>query len=192
MPRKQTITDEAILAAARSLFLEVGAKASTRVLAKTIGISEAVIFQRFGTKEALFFAAMVPPTAQMEQIFSVQPGTQSVVKNLNIISDGIVAYFREIMPVFLALIAHPAFDLPTFLQNHTMPAAQISQRLTEYLRAEAALGRIQPADIPATVEILRSHLHHLAMSETIGAHQTNETKKAIQAAVKLLWQGLAP
>ncbi|EKE96356.1 helix-turn-helix transcriptional regulator [Tolypothrix sp. LEGE 11397] len=32
--------------------------ASTRDIAKKAGISEAVIYQRFGTKEDLFFAAM--------------------------------------------------------------------------------------------------------------------------------------
>jgi AcrR family transcriptional regulator len=50
MPRKKTITDEEILSVARSLFLKEGAKASTRTLAKIVGISESVIFQRFNTK----------------------------------------------------------------------------------------------------------------------------------------------
>ncbi|WP_315791222.1 TetR family transcriptional regulator [Fischerella sp. JS2] len=57
---------------ARSLFLKEEAKASTRTLAKTVGISEAVIFQRFGTKEDLFFAAIMPPEAQLESIVNLQ------------------------------------------------------------------------------------------------------------------------
>ena len=82
MPRNKTITDEEILAVARSLFIKEGAKASTRTLAKMVGISEAVIFQRFGTKEDLFFAAMVPPEAQLEAIFNVQLGKKQVTANL--------------------------------------------------------------------------------------------------------------
>ena len=103
MPRNKTITDEEILAVARSLFLKEGAKASTRTLAKLVGISEAVIFQRFSTKEDLFFTAMVPPAAQLDAIFSIHPGEKQVIANLESVSLQIVVYFREVMPVFFIL-----------------------------------------------------------------------------------------
>jgi AcrR family transcriptional regulator len=118
MPRTKTITDDEILAVARSLFLKEGAKASTRTLAKRAGISEAVIFQRFGTKEYLFFTAMVPPSAQLDAIFSIHPGEKQVIANLESVSIRIVVYFREVMPVFLSLVSHPSFDMQTFLQRH--------------------------------------------------------------------------
>ena len=86
MPRNKTVTDEEILAVARSLFLKEGAKASTRTLAKIAGISEAVVFQRFSTKENLFFAAMVLPEVQLEVIFNVQPGQKQVTANLKAVS----------------------------------------------------------------------------------------------------------
>lgn len=191
MPRNKTITDEEILTVARSLFIQEGAKASTRTLAKAVGISEAVIFQRFSTKEHLFFAAMVPPEAQLEAIFNVQPGKKQVTANLESISLQIVAYFREVMPVFLSLISHPSFNMQTFLQRHTMPTMQIGNRLTEYLNAEAVLGRIRK-DNGAATAILLSHLHNLALSETIGLHQTTDTECAISGAIAVLWKGLTP
>lgn len=192
MSRTKTITDEEILAVARSLFLKEGAKASTRTLAKLVGISEAVIFQRFSTKEDLFFTAMVPPAAQLEAIFSIQPGEQQVITNLESFSLQIVFYLREVMPIFLSLISHPSFDLPTFLQRHTMPRVQIVDRLTEYLNSEAELGRIQQGNAMVTAAILFSHLHNLALSENIGAHQTIDTEHAISDAIAALWRGLAP
>jgi AcrR family transcriptional regulator len=200
MPRQKTITDAEILAVARTLFLQVGAKASTRTLAKLAGISEAVIFQRFGTKENLFFAAMVPPTAQLETIFAVQIGAEQVTTNLQSICVQIVAYFREVMPIFLSSIAHPAFDLPTFLQRHTLPAMQISDRLCAYLNAEADLGRIRPGSAETMAAILISHLHHLALSETIGSHQSidlvggayRNDNRAIADAIALLCRGVIP
>jgi AcrR family transcriptional regulator len=192
MPRNKTIADEEILAVARSLFLKEGTKASTRTLAKLVGISEAVIFQRFSTKEELFFTAMVPPAAQLDTIFSIHPGEQQVIANLESISLQIVVYFREVMPVFLSLVSHPSFDMQTFLQRHTMPGMQIVNQLTEYLNAEAKLGRIHRDNIAATASILFSHLHSLALSENIGAHQTIDTERAISDAIKALWQGLAP
>ncbi len=190
MPRSKTISDDDILAAARSLFLKEGTRASTRTLAKQANISEAVIFQRFGTKEDLFFAAMVPPQAQLKAMFDAQPGQHSVTANLNLISSQIVAYFCEIMPIFLALISHPSFDMQSFLQKHRMPAMQIEQELLTYLSAEAVLGRIRPDGIDATTKILISHLHHLALSKTIGGQDAVDTQQAIADAIDLLWQGL--
>lgn len=192
MPRNKTITDEEILAAARSLFLKEGAKASTRTLAKTVGISEAVIFQRFGTKEDLFFAAMVPPKAQLEAVFSVQPGKKQVTENLEFVSLQIVAYFREVMPIFLSLVSHPSFDMQSFLKRHTMPALQLSTKLHEYLTAEATLERIDKDNVAAAAAVLLSHLHNLALSETIGLHQPTETEGIISEAIAALWEGLAP
>jgi AcrR family transcriptional regulator len=190
MPRNKTISDDEILTVARSLFLKEGANASTRTLAKLAGISEAVIFQRFSTKEDLFFAAMVPPKAQLEAMFNVQPGRKQVTTNLKSISSQIVAYFREVMPVFLSLISHPSFDMKTFLQRHTMPAVQIERELIAYLKAEVDLGRIHSDKIAVAASVLFSHLHNLVLSETIGAHRSIDTDRAISDAIGVLWQGL--
>lgn len=192
MPRNKTISDDEILAVARPLFLEEGPRASTRTLAKMVGISEAVIFQRFGTKEDLFFAAMVPPESQLKAMFDVHPGMQQVARNLELISFQIVAYFREIMPVFLSLISHPSFDLKTFLQRHTMPATQIECELTAYLNAEAGLGRIRKDSIEPMTDLLISYLHHLALSETIESHPSTDINRAISDVITLLLNGLTP
>ncbi len=192
MPRNKTITDAAILAIARSLFIKEGAKASTRTLAKMAGISEAVIFQRFNTKEELFFAAMGLPEVQLEVIFNVQPGEKQVIANLVSMSLQIVDYFREVMPVYLSLISHPSFNMQTFLERHTMPGMQLSNRLSEYLNAEAQLGRIDRDNIAAVAGILVSHLHNLALSENIGSHHPIDTERSISDAIAALWTGLAP
>ncbi len=191
MPRNKTITNEEILNVARSQFLKQGVKASTRAIAKTVGISEGVIFQRFGTKEDLFFAAMVPPEAQLDAIFCVQPGENQVIANLRLISLQIVFYFREVMPIFLSLISHPSFDIQTFLQRHTMPAIQLGERLTEYLNAEADLERIRKDYVATAATVLLSYLHNLALSENIGSHQAIDTENAISETIAFLWQGLA-
>ncbi|MEA5597191.1 TetR/AcrR family transcriptional regulator [Rivularia sp. UHCC 0363] len=191
MPRNKTITNEEILNVARSQFLKQGVKASTRAIAKTVGISEGVIFQRFGTKEDLFFAAMVPPEAQLDAIFCVQPGENQVIANLRLISLQIVFYFREVMPIFLSLISHPSFDIQTFLQRHTMPAIQLGDRLTEYLNAEADLERIRKDYVATAANVLLSYLHNLALSENIGSHQAIDTENAISETIAFLWQGLA-
>jgi AcrR family transcriptional regulator len=62
MGRTKTISDEEVLERAREVFVEQGFRASTKAIAKHVGVSEGVLFQRFSTKEELFFAAMILPS----------------------------------------------------------------------------------------------------------------------------------
>lgn len=193
MPRPKTITNEEILTYARNLFLKEGAKASTRTLAKIAGISEAVIFQRFNTKEALFFAAMVMPSTQIDEIFDlVQPGQKLVATNLELLSLQILDYFREVMPVFLSLLSHPASNKQTWLESHTMPGIQLSTKLTKYLNDEVQLGRIRTDNVAAVAGLLLAYLHNLALSENISSSQPTGTEDAISKAIAILWTGIAP
>ena len=54
--RPPSITDEAILDAARAVFVEEGVGATTAKIAERAGISESVLFHRYKTKEALFIS----------------------------------------------------------------------------------------------------------------------------------------
>ena len=58
MGRQKTISDEQVLRVARDLFRDKGHTATTREIAQAAGISEAILYQRFGSKDDLFFAAM--------------------------------------------------------------------------------------------------------------------------------------
>ena len=69
MGRKKTITDAELLEVARTVFVEEGFGASTKEIARRAGVSEGVIYQRFATKDELFFAAMIPPAADLSQLF---------------------------------------------------------------------------------------------------------------------------
>jgi AcrR family transcriptional regulator len=191
MPRNKTITDDEILTVARTLFLKKGVNASTRDIAKQVGISEAVIYQRFGTKEDFFFTAMTLPEARLDTIFCIQPGKGNVVENLECVSLRMVNYFREVMPVFLTLISHPSFNMQTFLKRHRTPAIQLSEKLMDYLMGESKLGRVNTGNVAVAIEILLSHLHHLTLYETIGAPKT-EIGSAVVDAIAVLWDGLAP
>jgi AcrR family transcriptional regulator len=58
MARPVTIDNGRVLQVARRLFLKNGYKAGTKQIAVEAGISEASLFKHFGTKPALFLAAM--------------------------------------------------------------------------------------------------------------------------------------
>lgn len=191
MPRNKTITDDKIINVARKFFIENGINASTRDIAKAAGISEAIIFKRFGTKEDFFFAAMKLPETEFDVIFCIQPGEGKVVENLVYISLGIVDYFRKAMPIFLTLISHPSFNMETFLKKHKVPAMQLSDKLIDYLVEESKLGRVSQNNLVVAVDVLLSHLHNIALYEAIGAPET-KVDSNVADTVSLLWDGLAP
>ena len=56
--RPKIKTDEQLLAAARSAFIEFGGAVSTTVIAENAGVSQATLFKRFGTKEQLMKRAL--------------------------------------------------------------------------------------------------------------------------------------
>ena len=68
MGRRKTISDADLLETARGVFIERGFGASTKEIAQRAGVSEGVLFQRFTTKEDLFFASMIPPAADIDQL----------------------------------------------------------------------------------------------------------------------------
>ena len=63
MGRRKKIEDRELLAAAREVFTERGLVGSSKEIARKAGVSEAALFQRYGTRDKLFFAAMMPRVA---------------------------------------------------------------------------------------------------------------------------------
>src|SRR5476649_2425176 len=58
MGRPKIIEDSELLAVARKVFREHGHTVTTRDVARAAGISQAVLYQRFKTKDQLFLAAL--------------------------------------------------------------------------------------------------------------------------------------
>ena len=64
MARRPTLTNEEILARARSVFVERGYGARTRQVAAAVGLTWGAIALRFGSKQALFTQAMAAPARE--------------------------------------------------------------------------------------------------------------------------------
>ena len=95
MGRRKLVEDDELLAVAREAFVEKGIAASTREIARRAGISEAVIYQRHPTKAHLFFAAMVPPASNVEDLLSAPADDLSVLEQLEEIALGMMEYFER-------------------------------------------------------------------------------------------------
>ena len=61
MARPSLHSDDELLDVARDTFLEHGPGVSTQVIAERAGVSQATLFKRFGSKDALLVRALRPP-----------------------------------------------------------------------------------------------------------------------------------
>ncbi len=193
MGRPKLIQDEELLAVARAVFVEKGIAASTREIARRAGISEAVIYQRHPTKADLFFAAMVPPALNVENLLAAPANDPDVLERLEEIALGMMEYFRELVPILLPLMTHPSFDFEKFVQRHPdSPLNRMRLGLMEYLEGQRELGNIVAENVGPAALTLFAALHSLAIFERLGAHGGKFDEATIRAMVRSLWTGLAP
>ena len=65
--RPRSFTDDELLDTARRVFLEHGAGASTEQIAQQLGVSQAALFKRIGTKQELMVRSLMPRSMPCER-----------------------------------------------------------------------------------------------------------------------------
>ena len=193
--RIKTIADEELLAVARRVFQERGHAAATREVAREAGVSQAVLYQRFGSKEDLFFAAMLPPPPDLEAILGDEAeAAADTLGHLTAVAERVLAYFESVTPVMLHLITHPAFDAAAFGRVHDrVPAAHIVGALAGRIRALEGRGLVGAVDAHAAANAIVTSMHTLAMVRFMAGPQAAPSITGMaRDIVGALWSGLAP
>ena len=191
MARTKTISDSDLLEVARRTFVEVGFGASTKEIARRAGVSEGVIFQRFSTKEELFFAAMTPPPLDLSELFE-HPTVQGIAL-IEKITFAMVDYFRTLMPVLIPLMSHPSFRFEDFARRQpNSPLVTLRRQLMEFMLREKGSGRIGAVNPGAAALVIWSTAHTVAFFERLGAHDGQMPVSIIRASVECLWTGIKP
>ncbi len=181
MARTRTIADEDLLSAARALFVQRGAAASTKDIARRAGVSEGVLFQRFRTKEELFFAAMALPAADLARLMREGRGTG--LAGLQRLARAMTGYFRASMPVLVPLLAHPGFEFEAFARRHPdAPLDVLRREVVRFFAGERQAGRIGPADPGAAALVVFSVAQSVAFFERMGAHGGRMPDAIVDAA----------
>jgi AcrR family transcriptional regulator len=189
MGRNKLVSDQAVLEAAREVFVEQGFGASTREIAQRAGISEAVLYQRHKTKVDLFFAAMVPPPLKLV----AARGGRGFAADLESLGLEVMQYFRGAVPVLLKLVNHPSFKLAMLGDSESrMPLYRLGDAVASCLERHRALGAITAdADrIQAATLTLVATLHSLALFERMGVHGGGFPDQAVKNIVGLIAAGL--
>lgn len=193
MARPRTISDAALLGAARRVFTQQGAQAGARAVAEAAGISQTVLFQRFGTKEALFFAAMLPRPMNVDAILGAlpEPGAPAARQHLLAIAARFFAEIRAALPGTLRGALHPAYPKALEAAHRTGGEESLLAALTTRLRVLQERGDLAAnLDPLAAAEGLVALLHGLALGDVLGAGAPGPD--GVERAVCQVWHGFVP
>jgi AcrR family transcriptional regulator len=191
MGRKKSLSDAQLLETARQVFVEHGFGASTKEIARRAGVSEGVIYQRFLTKDELFFAAMIPPPVDVKKL--LRPGRSKGLKLIEKVTLSMVEYSRATLPVLLPLMMHPGFRFEEFAGRHPdSPMFVLRRQLVQFFIEEQRTGRIGGVDPGAAALLVWSTANSIAFFERLGAHGGQFDPEMIRKTVRCLWDGIGP
>jgi AcrR family transcriptional regulator len=190
MGRQKTISDDEVLLVARNLFREQGHTATTREIAQAAGISEAVLYQRFGSKDQLFFAAMRPRGPDLEQLLGPKEPAEEALAYLRTVVVRLGEHFAEVIPLALRVLMHPSFDPASLARAQPGGPAVLQEALAERLAALARRGELALAGAAVTARLLISLAHDWALRRVHGT--PSRGVRELKDMVEVVWEGLRP
>ena len=192
MPRPKTVPDSTVLAAARRIFQRDGHAASTRNIAREAGLSQAALYQRFGSKEKLFFAAMMPEPPDLTALLDGDEAA-SARAYLDTVTWRLFRYMQEHIPLVWHAVHHPAFDVSELADAHDHLAGPLQDALASKLSDFRSRGDLSSLSPPAVAQTVIALVHSLALKSVMSPPaSTRRTRRALRAMLEVLWCGLQP
>lgn len=153
MARPRRISDAQIQDAARATFLEHGPSAPVALVAEKLGVSQAALFHRVGSKERLLREALCPGAPAAAAVLARGPDrARSVRDQLVPILDELLAFHRAIVPG-LVVLRSSGMAMEDALGEGTPPPVILRRLLSAWLTAcevqsaamiaEALLGALE-------------------------------------------------
>jgi AcrR family transcriptional regulator len=194
MARPPKISNDDILAAARQVFLAQGMGASTLEIAELAGISEASIFKRFGTKQALFLAAIgITETPQWIKAISSKEPTAKIEVELTEICREMLAFYLKVLPRVMMMMAPGS--LPPLMKSPPPPIRD-SQVIAKFLARAIDLGYLRPSDPQTIAHMLVGAINNYTIAHTISTavpeSETIDPDRFITQLIDTIWSGIAP
>jgi AcrR family transcriptional regulator len=189
MGRHKIISDHEVLQVARDVFRAQGHTATTRQIADAAGISEAVLYQRFGSKDDLFFAAMHPRGPDIEALLGPEDPPDDAHAYLRTVVLRIGKYLAEVIPLALRVMTHPSFDPAALARAQPNAAATLQSQLAQRLASLARRKRLRVQSVDVTARLLVSLAHDWALGGVLAPGRPNRERE-LKAMVDVVWEGL--
>ncbi len=199
MGRPQLITDEALLDAARQVFLEQGLHASTEAVAARAGVSQGVVFKRFGSKEDLFHKAMsfehelVGFFEQADRL-QARAGQGDFAVSLTELGRAMLDRFSRMIPLIMMSWANAGeANVPRPFLGKDPPPARVMRRFGQYFSAELSARGLRGPEPMVVARVFLGSLWHFVMLElTIPGQLGLPAEEFLAGLIDLTLHGLRP
>ncbi len=192
--RPRQFTDQDLLETARRCFLEHGPAVSTSVIAAQLGVSQAALFKRCGTKQELMLAALRPPDCPtwIEAVAS-GPDERPAVEQLRELVERIDRFFEQMMPA-IHLLRAAGIDPMTVMQGFDVPPPTLAHRtLTAWFSRLHEQGRARiPHPQSAALAFLGAIHSRRMLQHLLGDHGPQTEPEYLDNVVDLFWNGISP
>lgn len=192
MGRHKTISDDDVLRVARDVFRAQGHTASTRAIAEAANISEAVLYQRFGSKDELFFAAMRPSGPDIDELLGPPEPPTNARAYLQETVVRIGRHFASVLPLALRVMSHPSFDSRAMSRIQPGGPTALHDAFAERLAALARRQQLAPHAEAVVARLLVSLAHDWALRTVFAAHAPARRERELKEMVDIVWEGLRP
>lgn len=195
--RPKKVSDEEILQTVRRCLIEQGGSVSTQFIADQVGVSQATLFKRFGSKSNLLQTAILLPSKaakarSMIELLSKGPTEAPVREQMERLCLRLLRFFDDVIPSFASLHASGlTFNEPI---PEDAPPIVARKYLTGWIARLQEQGRIRkevhPESIALTLIGAMQHRPiriHLLRDTTL----TQTDEEYVSSMVEVLWQGLS-
>jgi len=194
--RPPELSNEAILAVARRVFLEQGCGVSAQLVARELGISHTTLFNRFGSKEGLLLAALGPPPkiTWLEWLEKTPTDPQDTRERFGELCWAIADYFAHIGAGLAALHAAGIHSEKIFHNCSEARPQSARHALRTWIEREQGNGGLARCDSEALAWAMLGMLRGVADSHAEGSAlpEPGEFRARVARVAEILWQGLAP
>jgi len=198
MARPTKISDDAILEAARRVFLERGISGTTAEVARKAKVAEGSLFKRWKTKQELFFAALAPDDEDPLWIKTLTSnvGRGDIRVHLTEAALQAIDFFRQLMPLIMMCWSNPSPNgLPAPLDRPNPKPVQLIKKLASYFEAEMQRKRLARRDAEVLARAFIGGTQQFAFLELINKHHDELPLPAemfVRGLVNLIWNGIRP
>ncbi len=160
--RRDSTTKDRVVSAARAAFGQYGYSATTTSgIAQRAGVSEPMIYRHFGSKEALFDAAVLTPfteflTRHLTEWQQRKPGSRPAVVEAEQLFDDLIRLFMEEREIALPLLAVYQFGNPSGALKRRLEKSmrEVVTIVEQRAASEAATREYGGVDMPVLARIM--------------------------------------
>tara|TARA_Y100001968_G_C19181174_1_gene630491 strand:- start:227 stop:724 length:498 start_codon:yes stop_codon:yes gene_type:complete len=161
-----------------------------------LNLSQAALFKRFGTKQELMKAALIPAVVPgfVAEVAAGPDLERPLDQQIRSIARSVVVFFRGMVPCVMVLKA-AGVDFHQILDRFDEPPPVLARRLlSAYFARAMAAGLVRPSDPLAVASLFLGAFHiNSFISHVVDKGMSEDDLFAFSdAVVDVLWHGIAP